>query len=110
VDPVEINGAPGFQFPLKRVKRTRLLGRHYVHRTGIAFVRVLEDEQGCVVFLWLQNRFQIGDNEDLQTQAAALLNDLKAYVAVTSTKSKEVLESDASAVGEDGDGPKPCSS
>ena len=89
VDPVEINGAPGFQFPSKRGKKTRLLGRHYVHRSGIAFVRVLEDENGIVAFLWLQNRFQIGHNEDLKAQAAALLGDLKAFVALASIETCE---------------------
>jgi hypothetical protein len=83
VDPVEIPAAPGFQFPILRGKRSRVVGRQYVHRSGIAFIRAFEDEKGYTIFLWLQNRFLTGHNEEMIAAASSLLNDLKAHIAAT---------------------------
>lgn len=90
VDPTEIPGAPGFQFPMKRGKRTRLVGRQYIHRSGVAFIRAFEDENGFALFFWLQNRFLTGNSEDMQVTAASLLRDLKDYVDVTSIVKKYI--------------------
>lgn len=80
VDPVEIPAAPGFYFPIVRGKRSRVVGRQYIHCSGIAFIRAFEDEKGHTIFLWLQNRFLTGNSEDMIATASSLLKDLKAHI------------------------------
>lgn len=83
VDPVEIPAAPGFYFPIIRGKRSRVIGRQYIHRSGIAFIRAFEDEKGRTIFLWLQNRFLTGNSEEMIAAASSLLKDLKSHIKST---------------------------
>jgi hypothetical protein len=73
VDPFDFEDDCPFEFPLNtRGKRRRLLGRHYMHRSGLGFLRVLQDEKETMVFLWVKNRLQIGQNLELTSQASGL--------------------------------------
>ena len=64
VDPIGLDNINGFDFTWKkRVKKTNT--RQYIHKTGLIFVKALQDSKGCnLFFISLNRRIAKGDAQN----------------------------------------------
>lgn len=88
-EPSDFDCKGAFEFPTnKRGKRRRLLGRHYIHKTGLAFIRVLQDDKENYLIFWVKNRLQIGQNDELDSQTSELFFRLVSSVETEKVKER----------------------
>ena len=68
-------------FPSRQRRQVRRVSaQQYVHFSATLLIRVLQDERGCVLFIFLENRRHIGTDADLLQIARGTFYDVADFI------------------------------
>jgi len=81
VRPIDLDHLPDFDCRSKLNRGGTIVARQYVHITGVAFVRVIQNCKNHTAFFWVKNGLQDTADEDTKSAAFTLFHKWRDFVS-----------------------------